>query len=60
MGLIISRMVCAKCGSFHGVGMMEEMSGDKVVSRHVWCDRCNIDLLLELKSYDPVTDMLIQ
>ena len=53
-------MVCTKCNSFHGVGMMEEMSGDKVISRHVWCDTCNIDLILELKSYDTVTDRLIQ
>ena len=56
----MSRMVCAKCGSFHDVGMVEEMSGDKVISRHVWCDTCNIDLIFELKSYDTVTDRLIQ
>jgi len=58
--MITERMVCSKCGSYHDIGLVEEMSGGKTISRHFWCDTCNIDLVFELKPYDAKTDTLIR
>ena len=57
--MIINRQTCQKCGSYQNVGVVESREGTKTTSTHIWCDNCNVDIVLELKLFDTETNRLL-
>ena len=57
--MIINTQTCQKCGSHQNVGILETKSGTKTTSTRIWCDNCNVDIVLELKLFDTKTNRLL-
>ena len=57
--LITNRQVCARCGSYQNVGIVELKSGNKTVCTHIWCDNCNVDIVLECKPFNVTQNRLL-
>ena len=57
--MIINVQACEKCNSHQNVGILEIRMGTKTTSTHIWCDNCNVDIVLELKLFDTETNRLL-